>query len=80
MKFGQLKQYYMKNIFLEKSHTKCDRETIPKPSFKKSKLSISPDQKSKAFYSLFLLYAKLRAIKILKLSSRPLTFTLYKAF
>ena len=28
MKFGQLIEYNMKNILLEKSYTKCDRETI----------------------------------------------------
>ena len=36
MKFGQLTEYNMKNIFLEsyKSYKKCDRETIPRLSFK----------------------------------------------
>ena len=29
MKFGQLIEYNMKNIFLEKSYTKYGRETIP---------------------------------------------------
>ena len=29
----------MRNIFLEKSYTKCDGETIPTPLSKKSKLS-----------------------------------------
>ena len=40
MKFGQLKEYNMINIFLEKLCTK----TIPRPFSKKSKLSISLDQ------------------------------------
>ena len=40
MKLGQLIQYNMKNIFVEKSYTKCAGETIPKPSSNKSKLSI----------------------------------------
>ena len=44
MKFGHLIEYNLRNIFLEKSHTKCGRETIPRPFFKKSKLSISVDQ------------------------------------
>ena len=35
MKFGQLIEYNMKNIFLEKSYTKCGRETIPRPFSKK---------------------------------------------
>ena len=30
MKSGQLIECNMKNIFLEKSYTKCDGETIPK--------------------------------------------------
>ena len=44
MKFGQLKEYNMTNIFVEKLYTKCARETIPRPLSKKSKLSISLDQ------------------------------------
>ena len=43
MKFGQLIKYNMRNIFLENSYTKWDGETIPRPFFKKSKLSISLD-------------------------------------
>ena len=44
MKFGQLIEYNMKTIFLEKSFSICGGETIPRPSSKKSKLSISLDQ------------------------------------
>ena len=44
MKFGQLIEYGMKNIFLEKSYTKCGKESFPRPFSKKSKLSISLDQ------------------------------------
>ena len=65
----------MRNIFLEKSYTKCNGETIPKPLFKKSKLSTSMDQQSKVLCSLFLLHAKVRTVEILKLSCIPLTFT-----
>ena len=43
MKFGQLIEHSMRNIFLEKSYTKCGGETIPRSFSKKSKLSISPD-------------------------------------
>ena len=46
MKFGQLTEYNMKNIFFEKSHTKYGGETIPRPFPKKSKLSIFLDQPS----------------------------------
>ena len=34
MKLGQLIEHYMRNIFLEKSHTKCGGETISRPNFK----------------------------------------------
>ena len=44
MKFRQLKEYNMKNIFVEKSYTKRSGETIPRPLYKKSKLCISLDQ------------------------------------
>ena len=47
MKFGQLIEYNMRTNALEKSYTKYDGETIPRP-----------------FYSLLLLYAKLRVIEI----------------
>ena len=62
MKFGQLIEHNTRNIFLEKSYTKCDGETIPRPFSKKSKLSISLDQLSKVLYNLFLFYAKLKTI------------------
>ena len=64
IKFGQLIECNMRNIFLEKSVTKCDGETNPKPLPEKLKLSISLDQYSKVLYSLLLLYGKLRAIEI----------------
>ena len=57
-------EYKMRNISLEKSYTKRGRKTISRPFSKKSKLSISLNQYSKFLYSLFLLYAKLRAIKV----------------
>ena len=44
MKFGQLKEYNMRNILLEKSYTECCGEAIPTPFSGKSKLSISLDQ------------------------------------
>ena len=43
MKFGQLKECKMRNVFLEKPYAKCGGETIPRPSSKNSKLSISLD-------------------------------------
>ena len=44
MKFGQLIQYKMRTIFLEKSFSRFAGETIPRPFSKKSKLSISLKQ------------------------------------
>ena len=43
----------MRNIFLEKSYTKCGGETTPRPFSKKTKLSISRDQQSKVLYSFY---------------------------
>ena len=47
IKFGQLMEYNIGNIFLENSYTKCSGKTIPRSFSKKSKLSISLDQQSK---------------------------------
>ena len=33
MKFDQLIEYHIENIFLEKSYTKCVGRTIPRPFF-----------------------------------------------
>ena len=44
MKFGELIEYNMRNIFAEKSHAKCGGQTIPRPFSEKLKLSISLDQ------------------------------------
>ena len=44
MKFGQLTECNMRNIFLEKSYTKCGGETIPSSFSKNLKLSKSQDQ------------------------------------
>ena len=64
MKFGQLIEYNMSNIFVEKSYTICAGQTIPRPLSKKSKLSISLDQQCKVLNSLFPLYSNFRAIQI----------------
>ena len=64
MKFGHVIEYSLRNIFVEKSYTKCAAETIPRPLSKKSKLSISLDQQCKVLNSLFLLYANLSVIEI----------------
>ena len=46
MEFGQLKEYNMRNIFLEISCTQWGGETSPRPFYKKSTLSVSMDQQS----------------------------------
>ena len=56
MKIRQLTEHNVRNIILEKSYTKCGREASPGQFYKKSKLSISVDQQSKALYILFLFY------------------------
>ena len=55
MKFGQLIEHNMVNIFLEKLYTKYGGEKGSRPFSKKSKLSIFLDQNSEICYSLFLL-------------------------
>ena len=64
MKFGQLIERNMRNIFLEKSYRKYGEEASPRPFSEKLKLSISLDQLSEVRYSLFLLYGKFRAVEI----------------
>ena len=44
MNFGQLIECNTRNIFYEKSYTKCGGETSPRSFSEKSKLSISLDQ------------------------------------
>ena len=46
VKFGQLKEFNMASIFLEKSYKHCDGETSSRPFYEKSELSISLDQQS----------------------------------
>ena len=62
MKFGQLLEYNIRNIFLEKAYTKYGWGTILRHFSKKQKLSM--DQESKVLYSLFLLYTKLRTVEM----------------
>ena len=44
IKFGQLIEYNMRNIFLAKSYTKWDGKASPRPFSEKLKWSISLDQ------------------------------------
>ena len=64
MKFGQLIEYNMRNIFLEKSYAKYRREAIPRPFSKKIKIEhISVLIMQSFFIQFSFTYAKLRAIK-----------------
>ena len=67
MKFGQLFEYN-RNIFTEKSYTKCVGEASPRPFHKRSKLSLSLDRQSEMLLNLFSFYALVEVHKnILKL-------------
>ena len=46
MKLRQLIECNLRNIFLEKSYTRCGGETSPRPFSKKLKLRIPLDQQS----------------------------------
>ena len=68
MEFGQLIEYSTRNIFLEKSHTKCSGEACPIAFYETSKLSISLDHQSEMLQSLLLLYVQIEVRQtILKL-------------
>ena len=41
LKFRQFIEYNMRNIFLDKSYTKCGEETILRPFSKKSKMELT---------------------------------------
>ena len=56
MKFGQLIEYNLRKIFLEKSYKKCGGETSPRPFSKILKLSISC-MNSLNFYTVCFYYA-----------------------
>ena len=64
MNFGQLIEYNMRNISLQKSYTEWRGQTSPRPFSEKLKLSLSLDQQSKVLPCLFSLYVDLRAIEI----------------
>ena len=68
MKFGQLIEYNIRSIFLEKSYTKYDEETSPRTLSKKFKLTFPLDQQFEILYSLFLFYVPIMGYQnILKL-------------
>ena len=69
----------MRNIFLEKSYKKCDGETCPRSSSKKTKLSTSLDQHAKVLQFAFTVCPSQGLLTyILKLRCRSLVFYLIK--
>ena len=58
IKFGQLREYNMKNNFLEKPCTKRGGETSPRPFSEKLKLIISLDQQPEFLFSSFYCISK----------------------
>ena len=80
MKFGQLTEYNIKKVFLEKSYTKCSGVTIPRP-FPKNKNWASLWVNSQNFYTAcFYCMQGWRLWKYIKLSCRPLAFISCQAF
>ena len=75
MKFGQLIEYNMRNIFLENSYIKCGGETSPRPFSGKIKLSIYLDQSFTQFVFIVSQVEDYR--NIFKLSCKSLAFTSY---
>ena len=61
-KFGQLVEYNIRNIFLEKSYVKLEKLVLD-PFSKISKLSISLDEPSEVIYGLFIECASGRLLK-----------------
>ena len=53
IKFGQLIEYNMSNILLEKSCAKGGGEASSRPFYKKSKFSLSLDQQPEILFSSF---------------------------
>ena len=76
MKFGQLIECNITNIFLEKSYTKCFGETSPRLFSEKLKLSISLDPKSERFIQFIFIVQQAEGYQnIFKIRCRPLAFT-----
>ena len=72
IKFGQLIEYNMRNIFLEKSYTKCGGEANPRLLHKKIKIKhISGSTVGNVFFDVQVEVYQ----NILKLRCRPFAFT-----
>ena len=82
MKFLQLIENNIRNIFIRKLYAKFEDKLIPDPFLKNENWAyLSLDQQSEILYSIFLLYIQVEDYRnILKLTSWPLAFTSYQAF
>ena len=79
MEFGQLVEYNMRTIFLEKSFSKCGEETIPRLFSKNSKLNQNLWINCLKFHIVFFLVYQVEGYQIiLKLSCRSLPFPIRK--
>ena len=63
MKFVQIMEYKMKNIFLQTSVTKGGEETTPRLFYKKSKVNLFLDQHSEMLKSLFIFHVQVGVYK-----------------
>ena len=64
MKFGQLIEYNMRNIFLEKSYAKYGGEASLRSFYKKSNLNISLDQQSEHLSNFLLFYVQVEDYQV----------------
>ena len=81
IKFDQLIDYDMRNIFLEKSYAKYGGKASLRLFDIKSKLIISLEQQSEMIRNLFLFSVQVEVCQnILKLRCLPLAFILNKSF
>ena len=80
MKLGQLIEYNIRDIFLEKSYLKCGGETISRSFSRKTKIEHGCRSIVESFIKFIFLACLVEGYQaILKPSCRPLTFTSYKA-
>ena len=78
MKFGQLLECNMRNIFLEKSYTKFGGETSPRSFSKKIEIEFISGSIVKGFIQFVFFVCQVKGYwNILKLRCLPLSFTSY---
>ena len=81
MKFGQLLEYNMANIFPEISNSKCGGETIPRPFYQNQiEHTSGPIVYTSFIQFVYIVYQVEGYRNIIKLSCRQLVFNSFKAF